>query len=49
MLYRLHFRDEWDPNEPRGLVMYFHGNHTGTQRDMTTSSFAAPEAVLDLG
>ena len=35
ILYRLHFRDEWDPTEPRGLVIFFHGNGSGTQRDMT--------------
>lgn len=49
MLYRIHFRNEWDPDEPRGLVIFFHGNNRGTQRDMVTASFLDPEVALSLG
>ena len=49
MLYRIHSRDEWDPNEPRGLVVVFHGHGSGSQREMLTRRFADPELALDLG
>lgn len=49
MLYRLHSRDAWDPNEPRGLVVLFHGHGAGSQRDMLTRRFADPEWALELG
>lgn len=48
ILFRLEVRGEWDPTEPRGVLMDFHGNNTGTQRDMVSGSWR-PEAVLDLG
>ena len=47
MLYRLHARNEWDPNQPRGLVISLHGNNTGTQRDMLGGR--SPDAALGLG
>ncbi|MYD87553.1 MAG: hypothetical protein F4023_10945 [Acidobacteria bacterium] len=49
MLYRLHFRSAWDPSQPRGLVVFFHGNNSGTQRDMLTRRYADAERALDLG
>ena len=49
MLYRLHFRDEWDPSEPRGLVVFFHGNNRGTQHDMVTGGAFFAEMASNLG
>lgn len=48
-LYRLHFRAAWDLNEPRGLVIYFHGHGQGTQRTIVTRRFPDREMALDLG
>ena len=33
-LYRYSLKDGWDPTQPRGLLVYFHGNNTGTRQDM---------------
>ncbi len=33
-LYRYSLKDGWDPTQPRGLLVNFHGNNTGTQQDM---------------
>ena len=33
-LYRYSLKDDWDPTQPRGLLVYFHGNNIGTQRNM---------------
>ncbi|MCY4431499.1 MAG: thrombospondin type 3 repeat-containing protein [Rhodospirillales bacterium] len=49
MLYRLHLRDEWDPRHPRGLVIFFHGNSSGSQRDVLTHRSAGADSALDLG
>ena len=32
--YRLQYRDEWDLSQPRGLLIYFHGNNRGTEQQM---------------
>ena len=47
--YGLHFRGHWDPNEPRGVAMVFHGNNTGTQEEMSTRSSVNEGAAFDLG
>ena len=33
-LYRYSLKDDWNPRQPRGLLVYFHGNNYGTQEDM---------------
>ena len=33
-LYRYSLKDGWDPTQPRGLLVYFHGNHIGTEQDV---------------
>ncbi len=33
-LFRYSLKDGWDPTQPRGLLVYLHGNNTGTQQDM---------------
>ncbi len=33
-LYRYSLKDGWDPTQPRGLLVYFHGNNTGTRQDV---------------
>ena len=34
VLYRYSLRDDWDPTEARGVLMYFHGQATATGEDM---------------
>ena len=46
--YRLHFRHDWDLSEPRGLLIYFHGNNTGTEQDMLRWTLSREDA-LDRG
>ena len=36
-LYRYSLKDDWNPRQPRGVLIYFHGNRTGTQQDMLNS------------
>ncbi|MYE06173.1 MAG: hypothetical protein F4Y04_02950 [Chloroflexi bacterium] len=45
ILYRLYFRNEWDTNEPRGVVVSLHGSNTGSQRQMTEWFDASREAL----
>ena len=33
-LYRYSLKDDWNPRQPRGVLIYFHGNQIGTQLDM---------------
>ena len=33
-LYRYSLKDDWNPRQPRGVLIYFHGNDVGTQQDM---------------
>ncbi len=49
--YGLRLREEWDSTEPRGLVVYFHGNSTATQEDMSHVNWPDHEleAAHDLG
>ena len=37
ILYRYSLRDDWDPGERRGLLMYFHGQSNGTREEMLDS------------
>ena len=32
--FRYELKAGWSPNEPRGVLIHFHGNSTGTQEDM---------------
>ena len=43
ILYRYSLRDDWDPNQPRGLLVSFHGNNTGSQHDILNSFFPSTE------
>ena len=47
--YGLHLREDWDPTEPRGVLVFFHGNNTGTQEEMSTRRWVNQEAAFDLG
>ena len=38
ILYKLEFEAEWDLSQPRGVELYFHGNNTGTERDVLRQS-----------
>ena len=33
-LYRYSLKDEWNPRQPQGVLIFFHGNNVGTQQDM---------------
>ena len=39
IMYRYSLMDDWDPAQPRGLLMYFHGNSTASQTDMLDGDF----------
>ena len=45
-LYRYSLKDDWDPTEPRGLLVYFHANSIGTQRDMLERGLRLDSATL---
>ena len=51
--YRLWVGSGWDPKEPRGVLVYFHGNTMGTATQALASSLVAEprylEAAFDLG
>ena len=32
--FRVHYRNHWDLNKPRGAVIFFHGSNHGTEDDM---------------
>lgn len=34
LLFRYSLKDDWDPTQPRGLLVFFHGNNKGSQDDM---------------
>ena len=44
-MYRYSLMDEWDPTEPRGLLMYFHGNNAGSQTDLLDAFFPWLQSV----
>lgn len=48
ILFRLHYRKDWDLGEPRGLLIFFHGNDSGTEQDML-EVFAAESFGTDRG
>ena len=45
--YRSTIKKDWDTAQPRGLLIFFHGNNYGSEEDMLTSSFS--EEALALG
>ena len=48
--YGLYLREDWDPSQPRGLLVYFHGNNEGPQEDFTHSWFGDDmTALFDMG
>lgn len=47
--YGLHMREEWDPTEPRGVLVFFHGNNIGTQEEMSRLSWFDHRVPFDLG
>ena len=44
-MYRYSLMDEWDPTEPRGLLMYFHGKNDGSQADLLDAFFPWLQSV----
>ena len=51
ILYRYLLRGDWDPRERRGLLIFFHGNNTGTQEDLRTTNWWSEnrrDHILDL-
>ena len=52
VLYRYALGTDWDPGEPHGLLISFHGNNIGTQRDMLSAFWWSENTrnrILDLG
>ena len=49
MTYGLHLQEEWDPTEPRGVLLFFHGNNSGTQEEMSRRTWIDHTAPFDLG
>ena len=49
ILYGLRTRSDWNPSEPRGVFVYFHGNNTGTADQMLRIAWVDFRQVLDLG
>ena len=45
--FRVHYRNHWDLNKPRGAVIYFHGNSLGTEDDMLLC--CVDKSVLERG
>ena len=45
-MYRYSVKDDWDPTEPRGLLMYFHGNNKGSQTDLLDGFFPWLQSVV---
>ena len=44
-MYRYSLKDGWDPTEQRGLLMFFHGNNTGSQTEMLDGFFPWIESL----
>ena len=44
-MYRYSLKDDWEPARPRGLLMFFHGNNTGSQMDMLDWFFPSIESL----
>ena len=49
ILYGYWIKDNWDTTQPRGLLIFFHGNSTGTADDMRRSERGIITDVLGLG
>ena len=49
VLYRYWTRSDWNMSEPRGVLMYFHGNSRGTADDLRRIEWPALLQALDLG
>ena len=48
LLYQYSLKPEWDPAVPRGVLIYFHGNNTGTQRALLRGIFPTIQRHADL-
>ena len=49
ILYRVWTRSDWNSNEPRGVLVYFHGNNTGTADDMRRTGWVDTQQAFRLG
>ena len=47
--YGLHLREGWSPTEPRGVLVFFHGNNTGSQEEMSSRIWLDHTVPFDLG
>ena len=43
LLYRYSLKESWDPDVPRGVLIRFHGNNTGTQENILDWFFYATQ------
>ena len=48
-LYRYYLKNDWSPNQPRGLLIYFHGNSTAAADEIRRWRPIDIDAALDLG
>ncbi len=49
ILYRFWTRSDWNNNEPRGVLVYFHGNNTGTADELRRSNWVDTQQAFQLG
>ncbi len=49
ILYQLNLKEGWDPSQPRGVLIFFHGNNTETQAEVIEGENVEFEPALDLG
>ena len=48
LLYQYSLKENWSPTGERGVLIYFHGNSTGTQQDMLRWFFPYVESIAYL-
>ena len=49
ILYRYWIKDDWDTAQPRGLLIFFHGNDQATAEDIRSWQLVPYDDALDLG
>ena len=49
ILYRYWIKDNWDTSQPRGLLIFFHGNNKATAEDIRSWGFVSLDDAFDLG
>ena len=47
--FRVSTRSDWNTSEPRGVLVFFHGNNYGTEDEILRTRWVNAEQVFDLG